>query len=125
VEQIRQSRAHVIFVALGAPKQELFIDRYIRQTNVPIAIGVGGSFEIITGITKRAPRLIQHMGFEWLFRLAQEPRRLWRRYLIGNPEFLWILGKYALVGTESDHEYEVNRHVAEKNLPSYEESPSS
>jgi N-acetylglucosaminyldiphosphoundecaprenol N-acetyl-beta-D-mannosaminyltransferase len=84
----------VVFVALGAPKQEMFIDQYIRNLKIPVAVGVGGSFEIITGVTRRAPRIVQRSGLEWLYRLCQEPRRLWRRYMLGNPHFLWIMACY-------------------------------
>lgn len=94
INQIEAAQPHVAFVALGAPKQELFIDQYLRNLKIPVAVGVGGSFEIITGFTHRAPKLIQKAGFEWLYRLGQEPRRLWRRYLLGNPHFLWIMGRY-------------------------------
>jgi N-acetylglucosaminyldiphosphoundecaprenol N-acetyl-beta-D-mannosaminyltransferase len=89
---------HVVFVALGAPKQELFIDQYLRNLNVPMAAGVGGSFEILTGVTHRAPKAIQQAGLEWLYRLCQEPRRLWRRYLFGNPKFLFIMSRYWVLG---------------------------
>lgn len=91
LDTIREARPHVVFVALGAPKQELFVDQYLRNLAIPVAVGVGGSFEILTKITRRAPRVIQRLGFEWFYRLCQEPRRLWRRYLLGNPHFLWIL----------------------------------
>ena len=94
LSQIRGAKPHVILVALGAPKQELFIDQYLRNLGVPVAIGVGGSFEILTGVTRRAPEFIQRAGCEWLYRLGQEPRRLWRRYVLGNPEFLWLVSKY-------------------------------
>lgn len=94
LHQIQSVRPHLVFVALGAPKQELFIDQYLRNLKIPVAVGVGGSFEIITGVTHRAPRMIQRVGLEWLYRLCQEPRRLWRRYILGNPHFLWIMGRY-------------------------------
>ena len=94
LNQLHAAQPHVAFVALGAPKQELFIDQYMRNLKIPVVVGVGGSFEIITGFTHRAPRLIQRAGFEWLYRLGQEPRRLWRRYFLGNPQFLWIMAGY-------------------------------
>jgi len=94
LEAVHTVRPHVVFVALGAPKQELFIDQYIRNLRIPVAVGVGGSFEIITGVTRRAPRVVQRAGVEWFYRLCQEPRRLWRRYILGNPRFLWIMASY-------------------------------
>jgi N-acetylglucosaminyldiphosphoundecaprenol N-acetyl-beta-D-mannosaminyltransferase len=65
--------------------------RYGRQSGAPVLIGVGGSFEIMGGVRRRAPRFLQRIGGEWLYRLLLEPRRLWRRYLIGNYRFLWIV----------------------------------
>lgn len=96
LEKVRLARAHLVFVALGAPKQELFIDQYLRNLKVPVAVGVGGSFEILIGVTHRAPKIIRLIGLEWFYRLCQEPRRLWRRYLLGNPHFLWIVLRYWL-----------------------------
>jgi N-acetylglucosaminyldiphosphoundecaprenol N-acetyl-beta-D-mannosaminyltransferase len=96
LEEVQAARPHIVFVALGAPKQEMFIDQYLRNLKVPVAIGVGGTFEIIAGVTRRAPVVFRRLGMEWLYRLAQEPRRLWRRYLLGNPEFLWIMSRYWL-----------------------------
>jgi len=94
LDQIAAARTDVLFVALGAPRQELFIDEHIRPLAVPIAIGVGGSFEIISGAINRAPLWMQRAGLEWLYRLRQEPRRLWKRYLVGNAEFLLHLARW-------------------------------
>ncbi len=88
---IRSACADVLFVAMGSPKQELWLARYGPQTGVRFALGVGGYFDILAGKRKRAPRWMQSCGLEWCFRLAQEPRRLWRRYLIGNLAFLGFL----------------------------------
>jgi N-acetylglucosaminyldiphosphoundecaprenol N-acetyl-beta-D-mannosaminyltransferase len=96
LEQIAQAKPHILFAGLGAPKQELLIDEHIRPLNVPIAIGIGGSFEILSGSVERAPQWMQSSGLEWTFRLRQEPGRLWRRYLVGNAEFLWSIAKWRL-----------------------------
>jgi N-acetylglucosaminyldiphosphoundecaprenol N-acetyl-beta-D-mannosaminyltransferase len=88
LDEIAEAKPHIIFVGLGAPKQELFINDHIRKLKVPIAIGIGGSFEIIAGDISRAPLWMQTIGLEWAYRLSQEPRRLWKRYLIGNTQFL-------------------------------------
>jgi len=96
LDQIAASNAHLLFVGLGAPKQELLIHDHIRSLKVPLAIGIGGGFEILSGLLTRAPLWMQHCGFEWAFRLFLEPRRLWRRYLIGNLEFLWFLATWRL-----------------------------
>jgi N-acetylglucosaminyldiphosphoundecaprenol N-acetyl-beta-D-mannosaminyltransferase len=77
-------------VALGPPKQELWIDR-ARKAGVPgVAIGVGASLDFLVGKYRRAPQWMARIGLEWMFRLLQEPRRLWRRYLLEGPRFLGI-----------------------------------
>jgi N-acetylglucosaminyldiphosphoundecaprenol N-acetyl-beta-D-mannosaminyltransferase len=91
LESIKAAKPSIIFVALGAPKQEFFIQEYIRPLGIPVAIGVGGSFEMISGTVKRAPRWMQISGLEWLFRWGQEPIRLANRYLIGNALFSFYL----------------------------------
>lgn len=101
LDRIVAARPHVVFVALGAPKQEMFIDQYLRNLEVPVAMGVGGSFEILAGVTRRAPLAVQRLGLEWLYRLGQEPRRLWRRYILGNPHFLLILSRNCLSARRS------------------------
>jgi N-acetylglucosaminyldiphosphoundecaprenol N-acetyl-beta-D-mannosaminyltransferase len=89
LDEIAAAKPHILFVGLGAPKQEFFINNYVRSIRVPLAIGVGGSFELLSGRLERAPQWMQASGLEWLYRLSQEPGRLWKRYLIGNSEFLW------------------------------------
>ena len=96
LDQIAHAKPHILFAGLGAPKQELLIDEHIRPLNVPVAIGIGGSFEILSGSVERAPMWMQSSGLEWTFRLRQEPGRLWKRYLVGNAEFLWIVAKWRL-----------------------------
>jgi len=96
LEQIAQAKPHILFAGLGAPKQEFLIDEHIRPLNVPIAIGIGGSFEILSGSVERAPQWMQSRGLEWTFRLGQEPGRLWKRYILGNAEFLWSVAKWRL-----------------------------
>ena len=66
------------------------------ELDVPIMIGVGAAFDYISGSKPHAPRYLRHIGLEWLFRLAVEPRRLWRRYLLGNTRFAWMLARDAL-----------------------------
>ena len=97
LNEIREAKPHVLFLALGAPKQEFFIGQHIRPLGVPLAIGIGGSFELLAGDLHRAPQWMRESGLEWAFRLGQEPRRLWKRYLIGNIEFVWSLTKWSLV----------------------------
>jgi len=90
-EVIRAARPDIVFVALGAPKQERWMHLHGRRSGAPVLVGVGGSFEIVGGVYRRAPRWLQRIACEWLFRLVLEPRRLWRRYLLGNCRFLWMI----------------------------------
>jgi N-acetylglucosaminyldiphosphoundecaprenol N-acetyl-beta-D-mannosaminyltransferase len=99
LDHIASATPHVLFVGLGAPKQEFFIRNHIRPLNIPLAVGIGGSFEILSGKLNRAPMWMQSSGLEWAYRLSQEPRRLWKRYLIGNIEFLWHIAKWRLQRT--------------------------
>ena len=93
VERIRAASPDIVLVALGAPKQELWIDE-VRDTLRPaVLLGVGASLDFVAGTVVRAPRWMSNAGFEWLFRLNSEPRRLWRRYLVRDPKFLFILGR--------------------------------
>jgi N-acetylglucosaminyldiphosphoundecaprenol N-acetyl-beta-D-mannosaminyltransferase len=96
LDAIEDARPNVLFLALGAPRQELFIDRYIRPLRVPIAVGIGGSFEILSGQAPRAPEWMRSKGLEWFYRFVHEPGRLWKRYLIGNGEFVWCVLKWRL-----------------------------
>jgi N-acetylglucosaminyldiphosphoundecaprenol N-acetyl-beta-D-mannosaminyltransferase len=89
--RILKSGADILFVGLGAPKQEKWIFSYGRRAGVAFGIGVGGSFSVVAGEVKRAPLWMQHRGFEWLWRLLKEPRRLWKRYLIEGMAFLRLL----------------------------------
>jgi N-acetylglucosaminyldiphosphoundecaprenol N-acetyl-beta-D-mannosaminyltransferase len=89
--RIRASRSDVIFAALGAPKQEIWAHRVRGEVGGAVVIGVGASLDFIAGRLPRAPRWMSETGLEWLFRLASEPRRLWRRYLVDGRRFLPIL----------------------------------
>ncbi len=93
VAMIKKCTPDVLFVGLGPPKQEKWIWRYKDEINVPVSIAVGASFDFVAGSVKRAPKWMQKIGLEWLFRLCQEPRRLWKRYLIGNIIFIWMVLK--------------------------------
>lgn len=90
VRMIRESQPDILFVALGFPKQELWISRYARECGVPLSIGVGAAFDFIAGIRRRAPLWMQRAGLEWLHRLLQEPHRLWHRYLVLGPQFVCL-----------------------------------
>lgn len=88
IERLNASRADIIWVGLGTPKQDLWMAQYREYLTAPILIGVGAAFNIHSGHLRQAPRWMQNSGLEWLFRLTQEPRRLWYRYLIYNPLFI-------------------------------------
>jgi len=88
---VRTAKPDLLFVAFGAPKQEYWIYEHGLQLSVPICVGVGGAFVIVAGVVPRAPLWIQKCGCEWLHRLCLEPRRMWRRYLIGNLKFAAIV----------------------------------
>jgi N-acetylglucosaminyldiphosphoundecaprenol N-acetyl-beta-D-mannosaminyltransferase len=95
VEQIRASRADLLFVAISSPKKEVFLGRHQAAMRIPFAMGVGGTFDVAMGRIRRAPRWMQQSGLEWLFRFMQEPRRLFRRYFIDDMAFIWLLIKEA------------------------------
>lgn len=82
VDMIRAAQPHFLFVAFGAPKQDLWIAKHREELGVPVSVGVGGVFNFVTGRVKRAPEWMQHHGLEWLYRVFQEPRRLWKRYFL-------------------------------------------
>jgi N-acetylglucosaminyldiphosphoundecaprenol N-acetyl-beta-D-mannosaminyltransferase len=92
-DAIKQSRTDLLFVAMGSPAQEYWIATNLARTGARFALGVGGSFDHLSGLARRAPKWMQRIGFEWLHRLMREPRRLWRRYLIGNTAFVWLIIK--------------------------------
>ena len=88
---IRCSRADLLFVAMGSPAQEYWIATNLALTGSRFALGVGGSFDHVSGFARRAPQWMQRSGLEWLYRLSREPRRLWKRYLVGNSAFIWLI----------------------------------
>ena len=89
-EEIRDSGAGLVFVGLGCPRQEVWVYEYVKALSMP-AIAVGAAFDFHAGLLKQAPAGLQKYGLEWLYRLIQEPTRLWRRYLYLNPAFLTLL----------------------------------
>ena len=91
VQEIKKARPDVLCMAVGSPKQELFLCKWKKEMQVPFVMGVGGSFDVTAGVLKRAPEWMQDSGLEWLFRLAQEPRRLWRRYLKEDMAFFRLV----------------------------------
>lgn len=88
VERINSSLANILLVAMGVPGQEYFIHRNRQRIQVPIMMGVGGSFDVFAGLRRETPSMLRH-GFEWIYRLLQDPRNLWKRYLTSNPYFVY------------------------------------
>lgn len=93
VEEIRACAPHMLFVGMPSPFKEVFCQRHRERLAVPLMIGVGGSFDVLAGVIRRAPRAAQVMGLEWAWRLLMEPRKLWKRYASTNSEFLWLVGR--------------------------------
>ncbi len=90
-EQIMSAKPDMLFAAMSSPKKEEFLARWSKQMNVPVCHGVGGAFDVMAGKVRRAPHIWQRLGMEWLYRTLQEPRRLWRRYLVTNTLFGWMV----------------------------------
>ncbi len=91
VAGIRASGADFLFLGMSSPKKELFLARWGRELAVPVCHGVGGSFDVMAGFVRRAPPLWQKLGLEWLYRLVQEPRRLFWRYASTNTRYAWLI----------------------------------
>ncbi len=89
--QIAQSGAHILFVAITSPRKEIFLNQYKDVMKIPFVMGVGGSFDVVAGKVSRAPMWMQKSGLEWLYRVYQEPRRMWKRYLITNSLFIFYV----------------------------------
>jgi N-acetylglucosaminyldiphosphoundecaprenol N-acetyl-beta-D-mannosaminyltransferase len=94
-EAINKSRADILLVAFGAPKQEKWLSQHLKKTCCKIGIGLGGSFDFVAGTQQRAPKWIQNIGFEWLFRLIKEPWRIKRQMAI--PKLIWLILKEKVV----------------------------
>jgi N-acetylglucosaminyldiphosphoundecaprenol N-acetyl-beta-D-mannosaminyltransferase len=92
--QIAESRAQLLFVAITSPRKENFMYEYRDElSSINFTMGVGGTFDVIAGHTKRAPVWMQNIGLEWFYRLVQEPLRMWKRYLVGNSKFICLVIK--------------------------------
>ncbi len=88
VKNMAESGADMMFVAFSSPKKEFWVNKYLQLLNIPFVMGVGGSFDVVAGVTNRAPKWMQDHGLEWFYRFIQEPRRLWNRYVVGNWKFV-------------------------------------
>ena len=98
VQLINASGADVVWVGIGTPRQDFWMARFRGRLDAPVLIAVGAAFNFHAGVVRQAPRLMMRCGLEWLFRLCMEPRRLWCRYLVGNPRFMWLVAKQRITG---------------------------
>jgi N-acetylglucosaminyldiphosphoundecaprenol N-acetyl-beta-D-mannosaminyltransferase len=98
IAAIRRTKPDLLFVAMPSPRKEHFIGRWREELDIPFCMGVGGSIDVIAGVTRRAPRPLQRLGLEWAYRLGQEPRRLLRRYLVGNGRFVALTLRHVAAG---------------------------
>jgi N-acetylglucosaminyldiphosphoundecaprenol N-acetyl-beta-D-mannosaminyltransferase len=98
IQLMNGTQPDIVWVGLSTPKQEYWMHQHLGRVRAPVMIGVGAAFDFHAGVKRQAPRWMQKSGLEWSFRLLTEPRRLWRRYLINNPMFLWMVLLQALGG---------------------------
>jgi len=98
VAAVAAAKPDILFVALETPAKEVFLDKHRQALGVPFVMGVGGAFDVLAGHRRRAPRSWQRLGLEWLYRLAQDPRRMARRYIVGNTKFLLLTLRLRISG---------------------------
>jgi N-acetylglucosaminyldiphosphoundecaprenol N-acetyl-beta-D-mannosaminyltransferase len=103
VAAIREAHPHMLFVAMSSPRKEYWLADHRRVLGVPFVMGVGGALDVVAGVARRAPRWAQRAGLEWVFRLAQEPRRLLTRYLASNTRFIALTMRAALIQRKRRH----------------------
>lgn len=94
VADMANSGADMMFVAFSSPKKEYWVNKYLKRLNIPFVMGVGGSFDVVAGVTDRAPKWMQEHSLEWFYRFIQEPRRMWKRYIVGNAKFVSLTYRY-------------------------------
>lgn len=96
ISNINKAKPDLLFIGMKSPEKEMLAYRYQKDIHTKVIIGVGGTFDVYTGKVERAPKWVQNLGFEWLFRVYQEPKRMWKRYLLSNSRFLILLIKRLL-----------------------------
>lgn len=101
LEDIRNSGADMLFLGITPPKKELFLARWGKDVSVSVAHGVGGAFDVLAGEVLRSPAFLQRYGMEWFFRVLQEPRRMWKRYLVTNTAFILMLLRELMRGSKA------------------------
>ncbi|MFC1510382.1 WecB/TagA/CpsF family glycosyltransferase [Candidatus Omnitrophota bacterium] len=100
--QINEAAPDILWVGLGSPKQDIWMAQHRDLLDVPVMVGVGAAFDFLAGVKPQAPKWMQRSGLEWLFRFCCEPKRLWRRYLIGNSFFIYLLCKQFLFSKKKE-----------------------
>lgn len=93
VDIINKANSDILFLGMSSPNKELFVEKYREILTVKYFLGVGGFFDILSGLKRRAPMWMQKIGMEWFYRFTQEPKRMWHRYFIGNSKFIWLVIK--------------------------------
>jgi len=93
IARINAAKPDILLVAMGVPRQELWVSEHLKSLAVPVCMGVGGLFDFYSGTIPRAPGWMRRLGIEWIWRLLMEPKRMWKRYIIGNVEFLLRIRK--------------------------------
>jgi N-acetylglucosaminyldiphosphoundecaprenol N-acetyl-beta-D-mannosaminyltransferase len=96
IERIDAANPDIVWVGLSTPKQERWMAAHVGRLKAPALVGVGAAFDFHAGVKRQAPRWMQRNGLEWAFRLGTEPRRLWKRYLVNNPSFVWQVARARL-----------------------------
>lgn len=104
IKEINDSRANVVLVGMGCPKQETWMAKNSQLINATL-LGVGGAFSVYAGLVKRAPKWMQRFSLEWLYRLLQEPERMWKRYLITNTLFIYLIAKQLMQRDRNNDAY--------------------
>lgn len=94
VEAVRSTRPDMLFIGIPSPRKEHFLSRHLDALGAGLVVGVGGSFDVLAGLRRRAPKWMQRAGMEWFFRFIQEPRRMFARYLVGNLRFIVLVWRY-------------------------------
>ncbi|MDH3527119.1 MAG: WecB/TagA/CpsF family glycosyltransferase [Gammaproteobacteria bacterium] len=116
IERINRSGADLLLVALGAPRQELWVQEHRHALQPPVRLGVGGLFDFYSDRIPRAPQWLRELGLEWIWRLLQEPGRMWRRYLVGNPLFIFRIWRQKVFGTTTAHASTSSRSAGRSEL---------
>lgn len=107
VSEINDSKTDLLLIGMSTPQKEFWADRNLAKLRVSVCEGVGGGFDVIAGVTKRAPAWMQRAGLEWFYRLLQEPGRMWKRYVIWNATFLWLSVCDLCIGLKRDKDKSV------------------